>query len=503
MSDPNRILFGSCNSQHHDQPLWPNIASRQATAFVWAGDAIYADDVNMSQWRNKSGSVVVPATPHVLKDLYHNLTVDKGYSQAVLDSNMTVLGIIDDHDYGQNNGDQTYAYRTESAVLYLDFLKTKNEATNLDRMAQRAAAGKGVYGVKVFDFARPQQQQLLSDEEAGLEPDTQVLDVVSTSTSLSNQMVAIFLLDVRSNKTPWKTGEDRSFKPDYSGDFLGEEQWNWFETALKKSTASVNIIVTGLQVHADRFFDGALVEGWDRFPSSQHRLYQAVLSANVQAPILVSGDVHMAELLRKNCRRRRDSTSRTLLEVTTSGMTHSWGTNLCARPHTSVHCRTPYFQYSLSVGMHFAHWIGAWSDLVQIDESKAEEGAKAGTQYSLDRNFGEFEFDWEKRQVRIRILGLETTPLLSTVWDMDYLSGPAAGIHNNFVTDADYLYKKLAPHGIQENDWICVNHGGHPSLAYKMLGVVAPISCVLMMMLIPFILPAIISCVLMKPRRGR
>lgn len=41
----SRILFGSCNSQEYPQPLWPVIASRNATAFVWAGDAIYAGEL--------------------------------------------------------------------------------------------------------------------------------------------------------------------------------------------------------------------------------------------------------------------------------------------------------------------------------------------------------------------------------------------------------------------------------------------------------------------------
>jgi alkaline phosphatase D len=41
----SRILFGSCNSQEYPQPLWSVMASRNATAFVWAGDAIYAGKV--------------------------------------------------------------------------------------------------------------------------------------------------------------------------------------------------------------------------------------------------------------------------------------------------------------------------------------------------------------------------------------------------------------------------------------------------------------------------
>jgi phosphodiesterase/alkaline phosphatase D-like protein len=71
-------------------------------------------------------------------------------------------------------------------------------------------------------------------------------------------------------------------------------------------------------------FDGNLVEDWSRFPKAQHRLYQAILSSGAQAPVLVSGDVHMAELLRRDCRQHQAeadySVSRMLLEVTVSGM---------------------------------------------------------------------------------------------------------------------------------------------------------------------------------------
>lgn len=40
---PSRILFGSCSSQSYsEQPLWSAILARNATAWVWGGDAIYA-----------------------------------------------------------------------------------------------------------------------------------------------------------------------------------------------------------------------------------------------------------------------------------------------------------------------------------------------------------------------------------------------------------------------------------------------------------------------------
>lgn len=42
LKSPDRIAFGSCNDQDHQNNLWPVIESRQPVAFVWGGDAIYA-----------------------------------------------------------------------------------------------------------------------------------------------------------------------------------------------------------------------------------------------------------------------------------------------------------------------------------------------------------------------------------------------------------------------------------------------------------------------------
>jgi len=195
-------------------------------------------------------------------------------------------------------------------------------------MCDRAKKGLGAYGVMVMDFHRPRGHELLSDAEAGLDPD--VVPVANSATAgLSDRSVAIFLLDIRSNKSPYiKKGFIDS--DDDTGDFLGEEQWKWFQEAIKRSNASVNVIVNGLQTLADRIGPPFAVENWGKFPTSQRRLYQALLQENVRAPIIVSGDVHHAQILRKDClfvdkEKRITKRARPLHEVTTSGMTHSWG----------------------------------------------------------------------------------------------------------------------------------------------------------------------------------
>ena len=431
---PSRLLFASCNSQHYEPVLWPAMHQRNAQGFVWTGDAIYADDFypRDNVWDKKKTR---EATPAVLERLFNDLLEQPGYrtftrrdpdQRSV--SPLPVFGVFDDHDFGRNNGDKFYQFRNESAEIFVQFLEQSSASAstaNYSLMKQRAAQGKGVYGVKVFDFHRPKGQELLSDEEAGLEPSVRE---AAGSPNLSDRSVAVFLLDCRSHKSPWRTGFPEKYFSDYEADFLGEEQWKWLTESLGKSTANVNVIVQGLQVSADRFWDGNTAEGWSLFPMAQHRLYQTILKSGASAPILVSGDVHMAELMRKDCRRDKGSSpTRSLLELTTSGMTHSWGSALCARPHLSIMCRHVLFRKAFTAGMHWAHINGAWPDLVDW-KGPAREGAKRGVQYSLERNFGELEFDWESRELVVRVLGEEVggKPLLSTAWSFDVLSGNSA-----------------------------------------------------------------------------
>lgn len=87
----NRIVFASCNSQLYDQPLWDPIMSRDPAAFIWGGDAIYADD--------KEGG---EADPEKLRGLYDGQKQDPGYAK-LLSTKIPISGVLDDHDYGQDN----------------------------------------------------------------------------------------------------------------------------------------------------------------------------------------------------------------------------------------------------------------------------------------------------------------------------------------------------------------------------------------------------------------
>jgi len=472
----DRIHLGSCHSQHHPSRIWPAIAARNGSAWVWIGDAVYGDDFqdldsskNYTMSERMMQKTPRDGTPSILQDLYRDMLQSDGYTSFLQRRQPIVLGTIDDHDYGRNNGDKTFPYRKETAQALLDFIQESNaQPVSFVAMRNRIRQGKGIYGVKVLDFSR--ETILLSDEEAGIDPDVDA----SQAIPLSDRSVAIFTLDVRSNKTPWPKKVDfwkSSNDPD--GDFLGEDQWQWLEKALRRSTASVNVIAQGLQIHADKLWSGHIAEEWSRFPRAQHRLYQALLAKDVQAPILISGDVHMAQFLRRDCRKVDGSTKlkRALFEMTTSGMTHSWGTALCARPLEGIWCRSPFVRWAVATGFHWAHRSGLWTDLIS-DNPSAESGASRGVQYSLEHNFGELEFDWDERKVIARVLGEDATqdPILSMTWEMRMLSGqapvrPTGILHEDIFGDrADMLAKQSI---VSEGDWICVNNRGQASPASK------------------------------------
>jgi PhoD-like phosphatase len=436
------------------------------------------------------------ATPARLRHLYNKQLKNKAYRQLI-NQNITIFGTIDgtfitlvstnlvfmkpvligfllyhtknaiDHDYGCNNADETFQFKHESSLAFVDFINQPDQSP----MRLRASQGHGVYGVKLFDFSRPDGQVEVPDHEAGIDSDLPVLDHMHPT--YSNRSVAVFVLDVRSYKTPWKSSP-QSYIPDIHGDFLGERQWEWFEQSIRRSQAAVNVIVSGLQFHGNRFPDANIAEAWGKFPTAQQRLFDTILQDSVHAPILISGDVHMTQLARKDCIRQGDyTTKRPLVELTTSGMTHSWGT--IATPISRIAGGPTWTElYASFIGrytMHLLHYVCPWTELMiaqdftQNDDNAAlmenggGEGAKDGIQYSLEMNFGELEIDWTVGTVAIRAIGegIENPPLLMAKMSIEQLSGRST-IPGK--TPSMFEFTKESQSQRVSGEWVCVNHRG-------------------------------------------
>ena len=178
-----RIAFGSCSHQDKPQPIWLEVLASDPDLFIFLGDNIYGDSED----------------PQVLASKYQRLLAVEGV-QTLLDST-EVIATWDDHDYGINNGDASFALKNKSKELYLDFLE---EPKNSARRSQQ-----GVYA--------------------------------SYTSGVSGEMVKFILLDNRFAATRGPTSADRD-------DMLGPEQWAWLENELATNTAQLTFIGSGVQI---------------------------------------------------------------------------------------------------------------------------------------------------------------------------------------------------------------------------------------------------------------
>ncbi len=254
------IAFGSCNRVDKPQMMWPFIVKNQPDLWIWLGDIIYADTKDMEK----------------MKAMYDLQKRKEGYLSLL--TQCPVLGIWDDHDYGVNDGDNTYVAKAASKQLLLDFLEVPQSATVRNR--------KGAY-------------QSYTIGETG-------------------KRVKVILLDARYFRDPLakdSSGKSR-YLPNTTGTILGEEQWKWLENELQNSDAQVHLLASGIQIIPEEH----IYEKWANFPAERQRLFDLLVQANVSHPILLSGDRHLAEVSKLELSGLNDP----LYEITASGLTHSY-----------------------------------------------------------------------------------------------------------------------------------------------------------------------------------
>lgn len=179
-----------------------------------------------------------------------------------------IIGTWDDHDYGKNNAGAEYSSKVGSRDLALEFMEVPPEDPRWSR--------EGIYGAYTFGPA--------------------------------GQRVKIYLLDDRYFATPPKQEDS---------DLLGEAQWQWLQDELRASDAQVNLIVSGIQILPEDH----RYEKWANFPRSRQALLDFLRKEEIPGVIFASGDRHIHELSLKS----DADTAYPLLEITTSGLTHSWG----------------------------------------------------------------------------------------------------------------------------------------------------------------------------------
>jgi PhoD-like phosphatase len=573
------LAFGSCNDPYQYNALWPIVQAHQPTAFIWCGDAIYADkpsSFSLPKSPSVSSTSTTPAvgsnawnrirpylpfsshteriwkkhtcaTPEVFDRDYQQLLNVPGYRELLSGDNQSptsssssphIFGTLDDHDYGCNNADRTFPYKYESGMAFLKFLN----ASSSSMMYQRGLRGEGIYGVQLYDFAQPPgPRRVISDEDANIDADLERFSSHQSQrhSTYSNQTVAVFVLDVRTHKTPWKTHwYERFFQTDMDGDFLGPRQWEWLQQSVQNSHATIHVVVSGIQFHPYRYPDGNIAESWSQYPRAQQDLYNILLSTPTPT-ILVSGDVHMTQLLQKDCVPHHavvshDDTDhhipsasqssvvyprRPLIEMTTSGMTHSWGT--LAVPFDAASSSSPSHQHSyydwyssyISKWMiHLLHYTCPWTDIISIPSNSNKTTAKVGLQYSLEQNFGEIEIDFAKERVQLRTIGTNAQPLLQLQYTFDELSSspsdrrttdPNQPQQHPYLSMKDYQkeirnHPQLYDHISKDdpNQWVCINHRGHGTAFQLVTGYMTSIALLTILAPLPVLVPSTLCLVL-------
>lgn len=128
-------------------------------------------------------------------------------------------------------------------------------------------------------------------------------------------------------------------------------------------------------------------------------------------------------------------------------------------------------------------------------ETGGGEGSAQGRQFSLEKNFGEIEFNWVERTVSLRAIGEDRNapPLLMAKVEIDQLSGrkemPASQ-----VTSKDFQAEETdIRHHLYKSDWVCINHRGRDTTHLQIAGHVTSTILLVTLVPLPLLLPAILG----------
>ena len=234
------VAFGSCLKQTRPQPVWDSVLLAKPDVFVLLGDNIYGDTRDMEKLKNKWN------------------TFSSISSFQKVRSSSYLLGIWDDHDYGENDAGNEYPRKAESQEIFLDFL---GEPKDSDRRKT-----PGIY------------------DSVTLGPD--------------GKRIQFILLDTRYFRTPLKRAAQRErgkgpYEPNLSegAEILGEVQWEWLAKMLNQP-AEIRIIASSIQILSTSHG----WETWGNFPKERERLLALLKKTNNSCTLILSGDRHSAEI---------------------------------------------------------------------------------------------------------------------------------------------------------------------------------------------------------------
>ena len=251
-------------------PVLDAVRAQNPDLFIYLGDNIYGDTKDMA----------------VLQAKYDKLAAKPEFQR--LRSAVEILSVWDDHDYGWDDAGKEYEFKEQSREIFFDFWKIP---ANSPRRTH-----PGIYG----------SHQFAND----------------------GRTLQIILLDTRTFRDPLKRngkGEDKptaasGFKNEYQPDpdpektLLGNAQWKWLESELKKP-ADLRVICSSIQFGHE--YNGW--ESWTNLPTERQRMIDLIKDTGANGVVFISGDVHWGEISKRN-----PPDMYPLYDVTASGLTEEW-----------------------------------------------------------------------------------------------------------------------------------------------------------------------------------
>lgn len=205
--------------------IFDAIVDRKPDAMIWLGDNTYLREGDVG---SRAG---------IFKRYAHTRAWTG--SQRLF-ATVPNYAIWDDHDYGPNDADYTYALKHDARDAFMAYWPNPS------------------FGI---------------EPHKGI---TSTFDVAD---------VQVFLMDDRWYRTP-------NARTDIPRRILGEQQLQWLNDALASSKATFKVVAIGSQVLSDNMKR----EGFAWSPEERDTLIAAITRLKISGVMFISGDVHFAEL---------------------------------------------------------------------------------------------------------------------------------------------------------------------------------------------------------------
>jgi alkaline phosphatase D len=236
-----KVAMGSCsfvNEPDYDRPGRPyggfyetleNVAKQKPDMMLWLGDNVYLREAD---WDSPSAMAERYRHTRALKEMQPLLRTGHHYA------------IWDDHDYGPNNANASYAFKDDALTLFRRYWANPS------------------YGL-------PGQP--------------------GTHSHFSFNDADFFLTEGR-----WYRDDD-SLKGVSGKTMFGHEQVRWLKNALLASTAPFKFIVVGSQV----INESPRSEGWHHFRAERDDFFKWLVEQKIDGVMFISGDRHFSALYRQ------------------------------------------------------------------------------------------------------------------------------------------------------------------------------------------------------------